>query len=168
MLRRLLGLAAARIQRFLQYLCPEDFKYAFGNDKAQQERSETDATSQKDTTRTNKAITTMNSVQQCTTQQHSTTPPLSPVPEVSPHYQRPWNVAQFHNNSPTHTDRKRIGRKVTPQCKQQSGGIGLALVAKDRSSRNSKRKRQLASEESSSIYRRPRRFITGFNEPMII
>ena len=155
------------MQRFLQYLCPEDFKYAFGNDKTQQERSETDATLQKDTTRTNKAITTMNSVQQCTTQQHSTTPPLVPVPEVSPHSNDLGTMHKSTTAAP-HTDRKRIGRKATPQCKQQNGGIGLALVAKDRSSIDSKRKRQLASEESSSIYRRPRRFITGFNEPMII
>ena len=66
------------------------------------------------------------------------------------------------------TDRKQMRGKATPQCKQQSGEIGLALVAKDRSSKDSKRKRELASEESSSFYKRSRRFITGFNEPMII
>ena len=83
---------------------------------------------------------------------------------------RPQRVDTASNLSriAPNTDRKRMRGNATPQCKQQNGGIGLALVAKDRLSRGSKQKRELASGESPSIYKCPRRFITGFNEPMML
>ena len=63
-LQRFAVFSAQRLQTqsCLQYLHPEDLEYAFGNDRTQQKRSEADAASQKDTTRTSKAITMMSSV----------------------------------------------------------------------------------------------------------
>ena len=49
-------------QRFLHSLCLENLEYAFENDRTQQKRLETNAASQKDTTRTSKVITTINSI----------------------------------------------------------------------------------------------------------
>ena len=82
-LQRFAVFSAQRLQTqsFLQYLRTEDLEYAFGNDRKQVKRSETDAASQKDTTGTSNAITTMSSVQRCIIQQRSTNPPLVPIPE---------------------------------------------------------------------------------------
>ena len=94
--------------------------------------SETDAASQKDTTRTSKAITTMNSFQRCTTQQHSTNPPFVTAPEGFPHSTQSTDAQQpaatrnkshqngVHNrnpyiNSPSHNpipkDRQERGKR---------------------------------------------------------
>ena len=82
----------------------------------------------------------------------------------------PKRVDTASNSARTapNTDKKRMRGKAIPQCKRQNDGIRLALVAEDRFSKGSNRKRELASEESPSIYRCPRRLITGFNELMII
>ena len=98
-LQRFAVFRASRLQTqsFLQYLRPEGLEYAFGNDRTQQKRSEADAASQKDTTKTSKAITTMSSIQRCITQQHSTNPPLAPVPKGSLTLQR---VDTSHSNPP--------------------------------------------------------------------
>ena len=86
-LQRFAVFPALRLQthRFFQYLRREYLENAFGNEGTQQKRSETDAASQRHTTKTSKAITTMSSVQRGNTPQHNTNPPLVLVPEGFPH-----------------------------------------------------------------------------------
>ena len=134
------------------------------------EYEETQNPSQKLDSKRGKQFTTKYVQPQARHTKHTTVLPQVQRTRVPSSLARPNRVDTTANSARTAptTDRKRMRGKATPQCKQQIDGIGLALVAKDRSSRDSKRKRELASKESSSIYRRPRRFITGFNEPMII
>ena len=102
--------------------------------------------------------------------EHTTVSPQVQHTHAPSSFARPEKVDTAFNSARTapNTDSKRMRGKATPQCKQQNGGMGLSPVAKDQLSRGTKQERELASEESSSIYRRPRRFTTGFNEPMII
>ena len=74
---------------------------------------------------------------------HTTVSPQVPHTDAPSSFALPERVDTASNPAGTapNADRKQMRGKATPQCKQQSDGIGLALVAKDQSSRDSKRKR---------------------------